>query len=59
MEDAGIDALVNSLAMALPFTSAELQALLEAPTLADRRATLIALLEIDGAAFDEDSPQVQ
>jgi Lon protease-like protein len=59
VEDAGVDSLVNSLAMALPFTSAELQALLEAPTLADRRAILIALLEIDGAAFDEDSPQVQ
>ena len=42
-------ALVNSLAMALPFDRGELQAILEAPGLEDRRMTLLTLLEIDGA----------
>jgi Lon protease-like protein len=41
--------LVDSLSMALPFDHAELQALLEAGDLDARRATLITLLEIDGA----------
>jgi Lon protease-like protein len=41
--------LVDSLAMALPFDHAELQALLEARGLDERRQTLITLLEIDGA----------
>lgn len=59
VEDAPVEALVNSLAMALPFTAPELQALLEARTLVDRRETLIALLEIDGSSFDEESPQLQ
>ena len=59
VEDADVEALVNSLAMALPFNAAELQALLEAGTLDDRRETLIALLEIDGASFDDGKPQVQ
>ena len=59
VEDAGVEALVNSLAMALPFTAGELQALLEAATLEDRRETLIALLEIDGSSFDDERPQVQ
>ncbi len=59
VEDASVEALVNSLAMALPFTSPELQALLEARTLDDRRETLIALLEIDGSSFEEESPQLQ
>jgi Lon protease-like protein len=45
-------ALINSLCMSLPFDVAEKQALLEAPGLDERRATLSALLEID-AAFDE------
>jgi len=55
-ENAPIDALVNSLSMALPFDPMEKQALLEAPTLADRRATLVALLEIDAAGGDDDAP---
>jgi hypothetical protein len=46
--------LVDSLAMALPFDHAELQALLEAPDLDARRATLITLLEIDGADGGEE-----
>jgi Lon protease-like protein len=43
------EALINSLSMALPFDPAEKQALLEAATLGVRRASLIALLEIDAA----------
>jgi uncharacterized protein len=38
--------LVTSLAMICPFTASEKQALLEAPTLKDRAATLLALVEI-------------
>jgi hypothetical protein len=59
VEDAAVEALVNSLAMALPFESGELQALLEAKSLDDRRETLITLLEIDGSSFDDDRAQVQ
>ena len=50
-------ALVNSLAMALPFEPAEKQALLEAPTMNERRAALIALLEIDAADEGDDAPR--
>lgn len=56
--DAPCEALVASLAMALPFDAAEKQALLEAGTLADRRTALIALLEID-AAEDDEPPNLQ
>ena len=52
--DAPGEALVNSLAMALPFEPPEKQALLEAPTLADRRSALIALLQIDANDDDDD-----
>ena len=52
---APIAQVVNSLAMALPFDHAELQALLEAEDLKARRQTLITLLEIDGAEGGEDS----
>lgn len=56
-KSAPAEALVNSLAMALPFETSEKQALLEAVTLADRRSTLIALMEIDTAgSSDEDEP---
>jgi Lon protease-like protein len=55
-EAAPSDALINSLAMALPFEPVEKQALLEAPTMADRRETLVALLEIDAAAGDDEDP---
>jgi len=58
-KDAPAEALVNSLAMALPFEPAEKQALLEAPSLAARRETLSALLEIDTDSMDEDGPPVQ
>ncbi|HSZ51075.1 MAG TPA: LON peptidase substrate-binding domain-containing protein [Caulobacteraceae bacterium] len=54
-------ALVNSLSMALPFSTVEKQALLEAPDLEARRHALTALLEIDGAGgMDDDvAPSIQ
>lgn len=58
-KEAPVDSLVSSLSMALPFDQAEKQALLEAQTLADREATLIALLTIDGAAGDDGPQSVQ
>jgi Lon protease-like protein len=58
-EAAPSDALINSLAMALPFEPVEKQALLEAPTLADRRETLVALLEIDAVGDDDDPTMLQ
>ena len=48
------DRLVTSLAMICPFTSSEKQALLEAGTLEQRVATLLALIEI--AALEGDNP---
>ena len=52
------EALVNSLSMALPFEPAERQALLEAAGFADRRETLIALMEIDAAdRSGDDAPR--
>ena len=45
--NAPLEALVNSLAMGLPFDPAEKQALLEAPDLTGRFETLSTLLEID------------
>jgi Lon protease-like protein len=52
---APLEALVNSLAMALPFTSQEKQALLEAGTVAERVDTLTILLKIDGTGEDGSS----
>jgi Lon protease-like protein len=52
-------ALINSLCMALPFDTAEKQALLEAASIEDRRTALSALLEIGAAQIsltDDDSP---
>jgi Lon protease-like protein len=43
------EALINALAMMCPFDPAGKQALLEAPTLAERISTLVALLEISGS----------
>ena len=51
---APLEALVNSLAMGLPFDLQEKQALLQAQDLAARFETLTALLEIDSAADDGD-----
>ena len=53
-QSAPLEALVNSLAMGLPFAPAEKQALLEAPTLAGRFETLSTLLEIDGVDDSDD-----
>ena len=50
------DALINSLAIGLPFDAAEKQALLEAYSIADRRDALIALMQIDSASPDDDEP---
>jgi Lon protease-like protein len=56
-KNAPTEALINSLAMALPFEPPEKQALLEAGTVADRREALITLLEIDSAGRSgEDEP---
>ncbi|WP_395672337.1 LON peptidase substrate-binding domain-containing protein [Phenylobacterium sp.] len=57
---APLQALVNSLAMGLPFDPAEKQALLEAPDLPGRFETLTALLEIDALEDGDDgAPSVQ
>ena len=56
-ESAPQEALINSLAMALPFEPAEKQALLESQTLEDRCAVLTALMRIDAAETgDGDTP---
>jgi Lon protease-like protein len=58
-KSAPAEALINSLSMALPFETSEKQALLEAFSLMDRRATLIALMEIDtGGRSGDDEPTV-
>ncbi len=54
-KEAPLEALVNSLAMALPFDQGEKQALLEAADVQARRLALTALLRID-AAVDDDNP---
>lgn len=46
------DGLVTTLSMACPFEAVEKQALLEAPTDADRAATLLALLQMGAAGPD-------
>jgi Lon protease-like protein len=56
-KQAPAESLINSLAMALPFDPPEKQALLEAADLAERRAALIALLEIDASPLDPDERQ--
>lgn len=59
-EAAPQEALINSLAMALPFEPPEKQALLEAMTLEDRAEALTALLRIDAASdSDDDNPAMQ
>jgi hypothetical protein len=54
-EAAPQEALINSLAMALPFEPPEKQALLEADTLDARAQALTALLRIEAAASDDDA----
>jgi hypothetical protein len=51
---APLEALVNSLAMGLPFEPAEKQALLEAPDLTGRFEALTTLLEIDSLEDGDD-----
>jgi hypothetical protein len=59
-QSAPLDSLVTSLAMGLPFGTAEKQALLEAPTISDRFETLSALLEMDSVEEgDDDGPSLQ
>jgi Lon protease-like protein len=58
-EAAPSDALINSLAMALPFEPVEKQALLEAPTLVERRETLVAAGDRRLAGDDEDPTMIQ
>ena len=59
-ETAPMEALVNSLSMALPFEPAEKQALLEAASLMSRAEALTALLRIDAAdAGDDAAPSIQ
>ncbi len=48
-QEAPVDGLVNSLAMALPFEATEKQALLEASDCDERRSTLITLLRFAAA----------
>jgi Lon protease-like protein len=60
--DAPLEALINSLSMALPFDPPEKQALLEAPGLADRCSALIALMHIGAVSSgddDGDAPVMQ
>lgn len=45
LKDAGDEMLINSLSMLCPFDPGDKQALLESPTLATRRETLVTLLE--------------
>jgi Lon protease-like protein len=47
VEEAPVDALINSLSAGCPFTNPEKQALLEARTLQDRCAALITLLKME------------
>ena len=54
--EAPLEALVNSLSMALPFAPAEKQVLLEAVSLSDRMQVLTTLLQIEGAGEDGDTP---
>jgi Lon protease-like protein len=58
-KEAPLEALVNSLAMALPFDHGEKQALLEASGAEARRQALTALLRIDASTDDDNPPPVQ
>jgi len=54
LREADSEMLINSLSMLCPFEVEEKQALLEAPTLANRRETLTALMQFAIAAGGED-----
>lgn len=53
------EALINSLAAALPFEPSEKQALLEAVDLPERARILSVLMQIDAADIGEDPPSLQ
>jgi Lon protease-like protein len=55
LEKAEDELLINSLSMLSPFDIEDKQALLEAPALADRRETLVTLLEFALASGDGES----
>ena len=61
--EAPMEALINSLSMALPFESAEKQALLEALAVEDRRGALVALLQMGaaspGGGDEDEAPLMQ
>ena len=57
LSDADEELLVNSLSMLCPFEAEEKQALLEAPSLATRRETLVTLMEFALHGGDEDRIQ--
>lgn len=59
LNNASDELLINSLAMLCPFEPGDRQALLEAPCLADRRETLVALMEfaLHGGQSAEDRLQ--
>lgn len=59
LREAEAEMLINSLAMLCPFEVEEKQALLEAPTLANRRETLDALMSFAIASGGEDGGSVQ
>lgn len=59
VEHASVETIVNVASQICPFESAAKQALLEAPTLTERSAALIALLEWDNAADEQRPGSVQ
>ncbi|NDR58585.1 LON peptidase substrate-binding domain-containing protein [Aliiruegeria sabulilitoris] len=59
LREADDELLINSLGMLLPFDVGDKQALLEAPSLVDRRETLTALMEIALHSGEEGSEVMQ
>lgn len=59
LEKADEDLLVNTLSMLCPFETEEKQALLEAPSLTDRRETLVTLMEFALASGGKDEGSLQ
>lgn len=59
LEKADDELLVNSLSMLFPFEVEDKQALLEAPSLQDRRETLVTLMEFAMAAAGSDGGHLQ
>ena len=57
IKGADAEMLINSLSMLLPFSPADKQALLEAPSLITRRETLAALMEYAMAKGDDEAMQ--